>query len=135
MTSGIIDESVIADAFAQSGANQILIFQGLGFWKGDLAEMRGDSPRRPVAEPGMTSPDTSEAVRRMVMILRMKAALKQLPPQEHEALRLHYNEALPLEEIAERLGVKTDQAAAVIDRALQHVNEIYIDSLDGHAES
>ena len=138
MTAGIIDESAIAEALRLSHpgerARQILSLQGLGLWHGDLAEMRRDSPRSPVAEPGVTSPNTTEAASRMMMVLRVKAALKQLPPQEREALRLHYDEGLRLEEIAERLGVKTGYAEVLINSALQHVSKIYVDSVGGHAE-
>jgi RNA polymerase sigma factor (sigma-70 family) len=139
MTAGIIDESAIAEALRLSHpgerARQILSLQGLGLWHGDLAEMRRDSPRRPIEEPGETSPNTTEAASRMMMVLRVKAALKQLPPREREALRLHYDEGLRLEEIAERLGVKTGYAEVLINRALQHVSKIYIDSVGGHAEA
>ncbi len=139
MTSDIIDESAIAEALrlGQVGARakQILSFQGLGLWHGDLAEMRRDSPKRPVAESGVTSPNTTEAADRMMMVLRVKAALKQLPPQEHEALYLHYHEGLGLEEIAERLGVKTGQADVLIRRALQHLSSIYVHSAGGHVAS
>lgn len=31
----------------QAKAREILKFAGTGIWKGDLAEMRGDHPRRP----------------------------------------------------------------------------------------
>ena len=138
MTAGIIDESAIAEALRLSHpgepARQILSLQGLGLWHGDLAEMRQDSPRRPAAEPDVTSPKTTEAGDRMMMVLRVKAALKQLPPQEREALRLHYDEGLRLEEIAERLGLKTSHADVLINRALQHVSKIYVDSVSGHAK-
>lgn len=138
MTAGIIDESAIAEALRLSHpgerARQILSLQGLGLWHGDLAEMRGDSPRGPVEEPGVTSTNTTEAASRMMMVVRVKAALKQLPPREREALRLHYDEGLRLEEIAERLGVKTGYADVLINRALQHVSKIYVDSVGGQAE-
>jgi RNA polymerase sigma factor (sigma-70 family) len=138
MTSGIIDESAIAEALRLSHpgerAKQILNLQGLGLWRGDLAEMRRDSPRRPVTKRGLTSPKTTEAASRMKMVRRVKAALKQLPPKEREALRLHYDEGLRLEEIAERLGMKTDRACILIDRALLHVSKIYVDSAGGRLE-
>jgi RNA polymerase sigma factor (sigma-70 family) len=138
MTSGTIDESAIADALRldQSGelASRILRLQGLGLWHGDLAEMRGDLPRRPVAESVVPSPNTNEEASRMVMVLKIKAALRQLTSEEREVLRLHYTEGLPLQEIAEKLRVKGKLAAALIDRALEHLSEIYVDKVGGHVE-
>jgi RNA polymerase sigma factor (sigma-70 family) len=136
MTAGIIDESAITEALrlGQAGerAKQILSFQGLGLWHGDLAEMREDSPMRPVAEAGVSSQKTTEAANRMMMVLRVKAALRRLPPLEREALHLHYYEGLRSDEIAEKLGMKIGRADLLIQRALQHVTKIYADSIGGH---
>lgn len=60
------------------------------------------------------------------MVLRVKAALKKLSSRELEVLRLRYDEGLPSEEIAKNLGVKKNEAAALIDGALRHVSQIYV---------
>jgi RNA polymerase sigma factor (sigma-70 family) len=65
--------------------------------------------------------------RHMKMVRQLRTALDRLPPEGREALYLRYYESLPVEEIAGRLGMKTNQAAALIDRALQHVSKIYVD--------
>ncbi len=136
MTSDIIDESAIADALrlGQDGerAKQILSFQGLGLWHGDLAEMRRDSPRRPAAKPAPPSPGASEVTRRMAMIRRMADALKRLPPQHREVLHLRYYEGLTIGEAADRLGVTTGYAEELIHQSLQRVRE---NSVDKHDES
>jgi Arc/MetJ family transcription regulator len=38
----------LAEIVRQHKVRSIVQFFGKGLWKGDLAEMRGDSPRRPV---------------------------------------------------------------------------------------
>ena len=106
------------------GVKRLLRLQGLGLWHGDLAEMRGDSPRSNPADLDVTAPSTTEAAGRMVMVLRIKAAFEQLSSQEREALRLRYDDGLPLEEIAKSLGVDINQASALIDRALQKVSKV-----------
>jgi len=137
MTSGIIDESAIAEALRLAepgeGIKRLLSLQGLGLWHGDLAEMRGDSPRRPATKRASSLSDASKEANRMAMVLLIKTALKQLTSEEREALRLHYDEGLPLEEIAEKLHLKTKFATALIDRALKHLSKVYV-KVGGYVE-
>jgi DNA-directed RNA polymerase specialized sigma24 family protein len=131
MTSGIIDESAIAEALRLTepgeGIKRLLRLQGLGLWHGDLSEMRGDVPRRPSTEPPPASAEAKEMMRHIKMVRQLRTALDRLPSEGREALYLRYYESLPIEAIADRLGMKTSQAAALIDGALQHVSKIYVD--------
>lgn len=70
----------------------------------------------------MTS--VSQAFSRDARELRLQAALRQLPDDQREALRLRYVEDLPSKEIAERLQ-KTDAAVRVmLTRSLRKLEEI-----------
>lgn len=40
-------EQALREAVQRASARRLLTLAGSGAWKGDLAEMRGDSPRRP----------------------------------------------------------------------------------------
>jgi RNA polymerase sigma factor (sigma-70 family) len=134
MTSGIIDESAIADALRLSNAGerakQILNLQGLGLWHGDLSEMRRDSPRSPAAEPTAPSANAREVTRRMAMVRRVGDALNRLPPQGREALYLRYYESLPIEEIAGRFGMTAPWAEELLSEALGRVTAIYVETAD-----
>jgi RNA polymerase sigma factor (sigma-70 family) len=133
MTAGIIDESAIAEALRLGNtgerAKQILNFQGLGLWHGDLSEMRRDSPPRSAALDIPATGDSGEA-NQMVMLLRIKAALNRLPAKEREVLNLKYFDNLQIDQVAERLGLDATPTRALIQRALQHVRKLYEDSIN-----
>src|SRR5437868_3613802 len=110
MTSGIIDESAIAEALRLGepgeAIKRLLRFQGLGIWHGDLSEMRGDVPRSPATlEPAPPTDEAKEMIRRMKMERRLRDALDRLSPEHREALNLRYLQSLPMEEIARTMGV------------------------------
>jgi RNA polymerase sigma factor (sigma-70 family) len=133
MTSGIIDESAIAEALRlgePQGIERLLRLQGLGLWHGDLADMRRDSARRPSAEPDVPPSSETDAATHFAMLLRVKAAVNRLPPREREVLQLHYFEGLPDSKIAERLGTTSIHAQRLIFRSLEHVREIYLSGVD-----
>jgi RNA polymerase sigma factor (sigma-70 family) len=127
-SSDTIDESAIVDALrlGQTGerAKKFLNLQGRGLWYGDLAEMRGDSPRRASAETAPPSAYALEAMARMATIRRFHEALNRLSPQDREVLRLHYDEGLTVARVAERLGTTPRFAASLIDKSLQRVAEL-----------
>jgi RNA polymerase sigma factor (sigma-70 family) len=129
MTSGIIDESAIAEALRLDepgeGIKRLLRLQGLGLWHGDLSEMRGDVPRSPSAEPTPASAEAEEMTRRIRMVKRLRAALDRLPPEGREALYLRYFLTLPIEEIAGRLGVTTPSVVQRLREALRRVEAMY----------
>ncbi len=138
MTAGIIDESAIAEALRLSNAGdrakQILNFQGLGLWHGDLSEMRRDSPPRSAALDIPPTGDSGEA-NQMVMVLRIKAALNRLPAREREALNLRYFEELQVDQIAQKLGLDTQRIRHLIARAEARVRRFYEESLNKSGES
>jgi RNA polymerase sigma-B factor len=132
MTSGIIDESAIAEALRlgdAQGIERLLRLQGLGLWHGDLADMRRDSPRHP-PEPVLPSSSAEDAARRWAKLLRVKAALNRLPQRERKVLELRFFLELPASKIAEELGTTTIYAQELISRSLNHVREIYVRSED-----
>ncbi|MEA2235562.1 MAG: Sigma-70, region 4 [Thermoanaerobaculia bacterium] len=136
MMSSAIDESVIADALqlSENGdrARQILKLQGHGLWRGDLAEMRGDSPRRPAAKQPGPSAYASEMIRQMARVRYIRAALDQLPPQVRQALQLHFNEHLPIEEIAEKLGISSGLAKELIKESVDRLRDGSLGGVETH---
>jgi DNA-directed RNA polymerase specialized sigma24 family protein len=135
MTSGIIDESAIAEALRLGepgeAIKRLLRFQGLGIWHGDLSEMRGDVPRSPApVEPSATSAEAQEMTRRMRMVRHVRQALDRLPPKPREALYLRYFKWLPIEEVADELCVPTPSAEELLREALDRVTAIYVETAD-----
>jgi len=129
MTSPTIDENAIVEAFRLDApgppAKKILNLQGLGLWNGDLADMRGDSPKRPNRQPVRSGRPTA-AARRMMMLLRIKAALKQLPPRQRQLLHLYYYERLSTSQIAERVDLPVRLVEKSILRYTDHLRDIYL---------
>jgi len=139
MTSGIIDESAIAEALRlaepSEAMKRLLKLQGLGLWHGDLSEMRGDVPRRPTsAEPPPPTEEAKEMMRHMKMVRKLRDALDHLPAEGREALYLRYDKSLPIEEIAGRLGVTTPVAKKLLSEALSGVQAMYVQTIDGRDE-
>jgi DNA-directed RNA polymerase specialized sigma24 family protein len=138
MTSGIIDESAIAESLRLAepgeGIKRLLRLQGLGLWHGDLSEMRGDVPRSPSAEPSPASAEAKEMMRHIKKVRLLRIALDRLPSVDREALFLRYSESLPIEEIAGRLGVTTPSAAQRLRSALSRVEAMYSETSDDHDE-
>jgi RNA polymerase sigma factor (sigma-70 family) len=138
MTAGIIDETAIAEALRlgepSEGIKRLLKLQGLGLWHGDLSEMRGDVPRSSTAESSPASAEAKEMARRIRMVRRLRIALDHLPPEAREALYLRYNESLPNEEIARRLGVATPSVVYRLNEALRRVEALYIEDPDDRDE-
>jgi RNA polymerase sigma factor (sigma-70 family) len=132
MTSGIIDESAIAEALRLAepgeGIKRLLRLQGLGLWHGDLSEMRGDVPRSPSAEPTPASDGAKEMTRHMKMVRQLRTALDRLPSEGREALYLRYYESLPIEEIAGKLGVPTSSVMQRLQSALSRVEAMYFET-------
>jgi RNA polymerase sigma factor (sigma-70 family) len=115
-----IDESAVVDALRLAGERpNILTLQGLGLWKGDLSEMRRDSPRRRVDETSRSAPEEREAHARLAKIRRVREAMGRLPARRREVLRLRYVEGLPVEEIAGRLGVSVAYTGKLIAASLR----------------
>jgi RNA polymerase sigma factor (sigma-70 family) len=138
MTSGIFDESAIAEALRLGepgeGIKRLLRFQGLGVWHGDLSEMRGDVPRSPSTQPPETSANAKEVTRRMRMERELRHALDRLPPEDREALYLRYYKSLPIEEIAGKRGVTTSSAEKLLREALNRLQAIYAESTNRRDE-
>jgi RNA polymerase sigma factor (sigma-70 family) len=138
MTSGIIDESAIAEALRLTepgeGIKRLLRLQGLGLWHGDLSEMRGDVPRSPSAEPSPASAEAKEMMRHIKMVRQLRTALDRLPPEGREALYLRYYESLPIEEIAGRLGVTIPSVVQRLRSALSRVEAMYFETSDDRDE-
>jgi RNA polymerase sigma factor (sigma-70 family) len=136
MMSSVIDESAIADALrlgeGSERARQILKLQGQGLWRGDLAEMRGDSPRRAALKQPGPSAGASELILQMAKVRRIRAALDRLPPQVREALYLHFNEHLPIEEIAEKLGISSTLAKKLIRESVERVRDGSLSGVENH---
>src|SRR4051794_8208007 len=138
MTS-IIDASAIAEALRLAEPSEtmqrLLNLQGLGFWHGDLSEMRGDVPRRPTpTEPPPPTEEAKEMMRHMKMVRKLRDALDHLPAEAREALYLRYDKSLPIEEIAGRLGVTTPVANQLLREALSGVQAMYGQTIDGRDE-
>jgi RNA polymerase sigma factor (sigma-70 family) len=135
-SSDLIDESAIVEALRLSQPDErvqkLLNLQGRGLWHGDLADMRGDSPRRPSAETRALSPFAREAIARMATIRRFRDALNHLSSRCREVLRLHYEEGLPISDVAERLGITPRYTSTLIDKCLRRVAEL--SSFDGARE-
>jgi len=135
MTSGIIDESAIAEALRLGepgeAIKRLLRFQGLGIWHGDLSEMLGDVPRSPAtSEPAPPTDEAKEMIRRMKMERRLRDALDRLSPEHREALNLRYLQSLPIEEIARTMGVTPSSAEELVREALRRVQAMYVETAD-----
>jgi RNA polymerase sigma factor (sigma-70 family) len=135
MTSGIIDESAIAEALRLGepgeAIKRLLRFQGLGVWHGDLSEMRGDVPQTPSpVQPSAPSAEAKEMTGRMKMVRHVRQALDRLPPERREALYLRYYKWLPIEEIADKLRVPTPSVEELLREALNRVKAIYVETVD-----
>src|SRR5437660_10589138 len=81
-------------------AKQILKLQGLRLWRGDLAEMRDDWPRK--SEQPMQSPavNLGEEFHQAAVALRLRDALEQLQPPCRDVLHLHFFEGLSAAQVA-----------------------------------
>jgi RNA polymerase sigma factor (sigma-70 family) len=139
MTSGIIDESAIAEALRLKepgeAIKRLLRFQGLGLWHGDLSEMRGDVPRSPApVEPAPPTDEAKEMMRHMKMERRLRDALDRLSPEHREALNLRYLQSLPSEEIARRMAVTKASADELVREALRRTQALYVETLDERDE-
>jgi DNA-directed RNA polymerase specialized sigma24 family protein len=139
MMAGIIDESAIAEALRLGepgeAIERLLRFQGLGVWHGDLSEMRGDVPRTPSpAHPSPPSAEAKKMMSRMKLVRKLRSALDRLPPERREALYLCYDKSLPIEEIADRLGVTTPIAKELLREALSGVQAMYVQTIDDRDE-
>lgn len=139
MTSGIIDESAIAEALRLKepgeAIKRLLRFQGLGLWHGDLSEMRGDVPRSPApVEPAPPTDEAKEMMRHMKMERRLREALDRLSPEHREALNLRYLQSLPSEEIARRMAVTKASADELVREALRRTQALYVETLDERDE-
>jgi RNA polymerase sigma-70 factor (ECF subfamily) len=55
----------------------------------------------------------------------IREVASQMRPREREFLRLYYYEELPAEEIAHRLGIKTERLRLIKSRALKRFREAY----------
>jgi DNA-directed RNA polymerase specialized sigma24 family protein len=131
MTSGIIDESAIAEALRLGepgeAIKRLLRLQGLGVWHGDLSEMRGDVPWTPApAEPAPPTDEAKEMMSHMKMVRKLRDALDHLSGEAREAIDLRYGKSLPIEEIAGRLGVTTPVAKELLREALSGVQAMYV---------
>jgi len=128
MTSGIIDESAIAEALRLGepceAIKRLLRFQGLGVWHGDLSEMRRDVPRRRSTEADPPSPEARKVIERMAMVRAIREALPQLPSESQEALRLYLHEGLPIADVAKRLGVRFSDAASLMFKTMARLREL-----------
>ena len=138
MTSGIIDESAIAEALSLGepgeAIKRLLRFQGLGLWHGDLSEMRGDVPRSSSAEPPPPSAEAEEMALHMKLVRQLRTALDRLPPEFREAVYLRYYKSLPIEEIARRLGVTTPSMVSRLHEAMKRVQAIHVETADDRDE-
>jgi RNA polymerase sigma factor (sigma-70 family) len=125
-----VDESAVVEALRlgepDERVKKILSLQGRGVWRGDLADMRRDSPRRAAADSNGPSPYAREAMARMATIRRFREALNRLAPRTREVLRLHYD-GLSAAEIAERLGYTPAYAAKLIQQSRRRLGELNID--------
>ncbi|MFN9372331.1 MAG: RNA polymerase sigma factor [Planctomycetaceae bacterium] len=70
----------------------------------------------------MTTP--SEALSRNQKLMRLLAAIQQLPPKKQEILKLRYMEGLTTREIAERVGSSDAAIRVLLSRAVAQLQEI-----------
>jgi RNA polymerase sigma factor (sigma-70 family) len=61
----------------------------------------------------------------MLTLLRIRAALKQLPPRQREFLHLHYSERLSTSQIAERLDITARYVEKSILQSTNRLRDIY----------
>ena len=61
-------------------------------------------------------------------VVRLAQALAELPPDNREALVLHYCEALPLAVVAGRMGRTTASVAGLLKRGLKRLRELMHES-------
>ncbi len=66
----------------------------------------------------------SQAFSREVREARLQAGLAQLPPDQREVLRLRYNESLPSQEIALRIGKSDGAVRVMLTRALKRLQTV-----------
>jgi RNA polymerase sigma-70 factor (ECF subfamily) len=66
----------------------------------------------------------SQRAERQEDVVRLAQALAQLPEDNREALVLHYCEALPLVEVAGRMGRTTASVAGLLKRGLKRLREV-----------
>lgn len=66
----------------------------------------------------------SQAFSREVREARLRAGLAQLPPEQREVLRLRYNESLPSQEIAQRIGKSDGAVRVMLTRALKRLQTV-----------
>lgn len=66
----------------------------------------------------------SQAFSREVREARLRAGLEQLPPEQREVLRLRYNESLPSQEIAQRIGKSDGAVRVMLTRALKRLQTV-----------
>jgi DNA-directed RNA polymerase specialized sigma24 family protein len=120
-------EDVVAEAFALSGARGADLLARLGdfgVWRGDLATMRGDSPRGPASD------GTPEAARPMATFLDalvLARAIEGLQPLCRAALTAVYAEQKDSASLAADLDTDAAQAQRIVSNCEQRLLEIYDD--------
>jgi len=99
---------VIADAFELRGRKGSDLLSRMGrfdLWRGDLAEMRGDTP----APPAMDADNVVNADR-FLQTLAVSRALNELEPRCETAVRLVYSAKSDLRHVANELGTSVRNA-------------------------
>lgn len=88
--------------------------------------MNASSSSRPnfqqLLQASMTTP--SQACIRTEQEAQVLAAVEQLPPEQREALRLHFLQGLPSKEIARRLGKEDVTIRVMISRSVQKLRRM-----------
>jgi RNA polymerase sigma-70 factor (ECF subfamily) len=73
-----------------------------------------------LADPGSSPQQRAE---RNEQLLRLTAALKELPDAQREAVMLHHLQGLTLDRVAGHLGRSSAAVAGLIKRGLKHLRQ------------
>ncbi len=102
---------------------------GLNHSKNFLRTKKGDPIPLEEWDPGSDldrsySPQQEEVLCAQIDMRRLRSALDQLPFDYREAIVLRYHEELPMEEVAEALGITAGNARIRVFRGLRKLREI-----------
>lgn len=113
--------SVIADAYELrelKGSDLLLRLGDFDLWRGNLAEMRGDSPMEPAADEGNTGD-----MDRFLQTLAVSRSFELLQPKCQKALRLAYVEGRNAGQLANELDISDRYAEKMVANCARHLFE------------
>jgi hypothetical protein len=130
-----VPEAVIREAFALSRARGAELLTRLGdfdVWRGDLSEMRGDSPR---SAPGGTAQDHSaERTHFLFDTLAMARAIEKLRPLCRDTLSAVYEHPKDTANLSRELETHEGDADEIATNCEKRLVEIYAALKDGSAD-